>query len=146
MKRKIIAYITALLLGCFVPLATLVAQNCDSKQFTDKCLEKLPDGYTFLKSYKVDGQNGTKKKIEYSYIFSKNTNYLINVANSDPESKGIIIKIFDSSRKEIASSFKGGKYYSGLNFKCNATGIYFITFFFENARDYCAGAVLSFKR
>jgi hypothetical protein len=119
---------------------------CNAKVFKDKCIKDLPDGYTFLKSYTIDGQGGVKKKVEFSYIFSKNNNYLVMLANSNPQTKGIVVTLYDSNRKKLASSFSKEKYYPAMAYKCNATGIYYLSFTFENTNDFCAGSVLSFKR
>lgn len=120
--------------------------ECDAKAYKDKCIKGLPDGFTFLKSYTIDGKAGQRKKVEYSYIFSKNTNYLVLMANSNPQTKGIVVTLYDSNRKQLATSLTKGKYYPALAYKCNATGIYFISFTFEGADNYCAGSVLGFKR
>ncbi|MDX2304270.1 MAG: hypothetical protein NW226_15810 [Microscillaceae bacterium] len=120
--------------------------ECDAKPYKDKCVASLPDGYTFLKSYTIDGQNGTRKKVMYSYIFSKNTAYLVMLANGSAQTKGVKVTLKDSNRKQLASSFANGKFYPALAYKCNATGIYFLEFEFDGATSFCAGSVLAFKR
>lgn len=130
------------------PKPTKVAE-CDAKIYKDKCIDylNLQQGYTFLKSYTIDGKAGAKKTVEFSYIFSKNTNYLITLANNNPQTKGIAVTLYDSNKKRLASSLAtNGKFYPAVSYKCNATGIYRLIFTFENANDYCAGAVLGFKR
>jgi hypothetical protein len=139
--------ILAFFLSVFNPTEEPQRVNaCDAKTYKDKCVRDLPDGYTFLKSYTIDGQGGTKKKVEFSYIFSKNNSYLIMLGNSSPQTKGIVVTIYDSNRKKLAASFSNGKYYPAVAYKCNATGIYYLTFTFEGTNDYCAGSVLSFRR
>ncbi len=120
--------------------------SCDAKPYKDKCVKNLPFSYTFLKSYSIDGKNGSKKSVEYSYIFSKNTNYLVMLANSNAQTKGLKVTLYDSNRRELATSYQNGKYYPAMGYTCRATGIYFLRFTFENTNDYCAGAVLAFKR
>ncbi|MDW8345357.1 MAG: hypothetical protein RML94_00265 [Bacteroidia bacterium] len=116
------------------------------KQYIDKCLSRLEEGYTFLKNYELDGEDGSKKNIEYSYIFSKNTKYMIVIANSSAETKGIYVTLYDSERRKITSSYVNGKFYPIISYTCSATGIYYMTFTFENTKDYCAASVLAFKR
>ena len=123
-----------------------ITVDCDAKPYKDKCVASLPDGYTFLKSYTIDGRNGTRKKVMYSYIFSKNTAYLVMLANGSAQTKGVKVTLKDSNRKQLASSFANGKYYPALAYKCNATGIYFLEFEFEGGSTFCAGSVLAFKR
>lgn len=126
------------------PLVETVA--CDAKQYRDKCVKNIPEGWTFLKSYTLDGRNGARKQVEYSYIFSKNTTYLVVLANNDSRTKGLKVTLYDSNRKQLASSFVKERYYPAVAYKCNATGIYFMRFTFENPKDYCAASVLAFKR
>jgi len=119
---------------------------CNTKAFTDQVIKKLPKGFTFLKAYPVDGRQGQRKFIKYSYIFSKNSTYTVRLKNSNPKNVGFIVSIMNSRRKKIVSSYARGRYYGGLNYKCSATGIYYITFQFDGKGDYCGGGVLAFKR
>ncbi|TAE16450.1 MAG: hypothetical protein EAZ95_07780 [Bacteroidetes bacterium] len=141
----VLNFILAALL--FTGTTTTKPQECDAKPYKDKALRSIPDGYTFLKSYTVDGVDGTKKEVKFSYIFTKNNNYTLNLENGIASSKGMYVVILDSNGKPQTSSFatSTNKYYSQLSYKCSATGMYHITFKFTD-KPYCAGAVLSFKR
>lgn len=141
----ILNLVLALFLSITNPVTDL-ASACDAKTYKDKCISSMPPSYTFLKSYTIDGKGGAKKSVEYSYIFSKNTTYLIMLANNDAQTRGITVTVSDSNKKQLANSFSKGKYYPALLYKCNATGIYFLTFTFEDTKDFCAGSVLGFKR
>ncbi len=123
--------------------------GCDAKIYKDKCIKDMPEGFTFLKSYTLDGQSGSKKEIEFSYIMSKGGKYMIQIASGHPQNKGVFVTIMDSNRKEItgATSFQKGKYYPGIQYLCTATGIYYLKFKYNNeATAFCAGAVLSLRR
>ena len=139
----ILNFILATLL--FTGNTTVKPQECDPKGFKDKALKSIQDGYTFLKSYSVDGLDGAKKEIKFSYIFTRNNNYTLNLENGLPSSKNFYVVIMDSNNKPQASSFANSKYYSQLSYKCSATGMYHIVFKFAD-KPYCGGAVLSFKR
>ncbi|NJO00624.1 MAG: hypothetical protein HC880_02090 [Bacteroidia bacterium] len=128
------------------PEPPIPAVECDAKPYKDKCVGDLPTSYTFLKSYTIDGKDGTKKTVEYSYIFSKETSYLVMLSNGNAQTKGLKVTLFDSNRRQLATSFVNGKYYPAMAYQCRATGIYFIRFTFEDTNNYCAGAVLAFKR
>lgn len=127
---------------------SLAFGQCEAEKYTDKLIEKLPDGYAFLKSYKIDGENGNKNKMEFPYIFSKDSNYMITMANKEAEIKGVVLTLYDSNRKPVATNMdpSSKKYYSGVSYKCASTGVYYLTFSFESTKDYCAAAVLGFKR
>ncbi len=141
----ILNFILATLL--FTGNTTMKPQECDAKPFKDKALKSIQDGYTFLKSYTVDGLDGAKKEIKFSYIFTKNNNYVLNLENGLPSSKNFYVVLMDSNNKVLASSYASGtgKYYSQLSYKCSATSMYHLVFKFSE-KPYCGGAVLSFKR
>lgn len=129
---------------------SVFAQKCNMKQFKDKCVTALQrqKGFTFLKSYPLDGQGGVKKKIKYSYILSRGNTYLLTMANRRADAKGISVTITTSSGKTLLSSYDQGKkkFHSIVGFKPKVTGIYYFTFEFQDTRNYCAASVLGFKR
>ncbi len=120
--------------------------QCAADEQANACISKLQDGFTFLKTFKVDGQGGAKAKIEYSYVFSKDTQYYLNICNNGTDTDGIIVTMYDSKRQVVSSNYNKGKFYPGLIYPCNATGIYYITFTFEESQNFCGGSVLGFKR
>ena len=120
--------------------------QCASEAQANACISNLQDGFTFLKTFKVDGQGGAKAKVEYSYVFSKDTQYFLNVCNDGTATDGIVVTMYDSKRQMVSTNFNKGKFYSGLVYPCNATGIYYITFTFQESQNHCGGSVLGFKR
>lgn len=154
----VLNFILALFLAFTSPNTTEIKNSdetvvsCDTKKFKEDCTSKIPQGYTFLKSYSVDGKEGAQKQVSYSYIFSKNTSYLMILANSHPQNKGFMVELYDSNRRKLASSYlpasgsRPAKYYPALAYQCQATGIYHLVFKFQDTNDFCAGSVLAFKR
>lgn len=132
------------------PQASLAEATCNAKPYIDFCISKLPQGYTFLKSYPINGENGAKKMVRFSYVFSKGMNYFIRIANNtdDTAPNGVFLRLKDSSQKEVASTLSGGgkEYLKGLAYTCNTTGIYYLEYHFDKTNNYCAGGVLAFKR
>jgi hypothetical protein len=120
--------------------------QCNSEALSNECVPKLASGFNFLKSYKVDGADGTKDKVEYSYVFTKGTQYMINICATAQPTDGIVVTLFDSQRKKVATSKADGQYISAMAFACNATGIYYIQYTFDESTTYCAGSALGFKR
>lgn len=142
--KKII--ITLSLLALIVIVSPESISQCDAERYTEMCIPKLMDGFNFVKSYKVNGEAGNKGKIEYSYVFAKGTQYYINLCNDGTETDGMIVNIYDSNRKQVATSFANGNFYPGIIYPCNATGIYYITYTFKDSQNHCGGSVLGFKR
>ena len=123
--------------------------QCNTELYTNKSLASLPNGYTFVKSYRIDGRGGTRKKIEYTCVFSKDTNYNIQVKSRDGATNiGIVASLYDNKRNRLLSSYTpaSNKVYSGWTYKCSATGIYYLTFTFKNSTHHCGAAVLGFRR
>jgi hypothetical protein len=120
--------------------------QCNASLFSQDCVTKVQDGFTFLKSFNIDSQNGAKDKVEYSYVFSKDTQYYLNICTTDEDKAGIVVTIYDANRKQASTNLSEGKLYQGLIFECKSTGIYYITYTFKNSPNPCGGSVLAFRR
>ncbi|HNR73226.1 MAG: hypothetical protein UZ12_BCD005000187 [Bacteroidetes bacterium OLB12] len=119
-------------------------QECNSENLATACIPKLSDGFNFLKSYKVDGL--AKDKVEYSYVFTKGTQYLINLCANGTNTDGIVVSIFDKERNKVATSKVNGQFISAIAYPCNATGIYYIQYTFDEPSSHCGGSAMGFKR
>lgn len=144
MKRIILSL--ALIIGFGLWMAPSAQAQCNAGQYADACISELGEGFTFLKSFQIDGQGGNKQKVEYSYVFSKDTNYTIKICAPGGETDGIKVTLYDANRTKKGSSYINGSLYRGFTYACPATGIYYITFEFEGSTNYCGGSVLGFKR
>lgn len=120
--------------------------QCNSENLSSQCIPKLAAGFNFLKSYKIDGDGGNKEKVEYSYVFMKGTQYMINICAPVQPTDGIIVSLFDSNRNKVASSKIDNQFISAIAYPCNATGVYYIQYTFEKPSSYCGGSALGFKR
>ena len=143
MKKKI-ALALLLAIGC-VGSFDLIGQ-CDSENLSNACIPKLANGFNFLKSYKIDGADGAKEKIEYSYVFTKGTQYMINLCAPGTSPDGLVVSLFDASRNKVATSKVNGEFISAIAYPCNATGIYYIQYTFDGSASKCGGSALGFKR
>ncbi|TAF63332.1 MAG: hypothetical protein EAZ55_14170 [Cytophagales bacterium] len=135
------------LLGFTPKIETSPIALCDGKPLIDKCIQTLPAGYIFSKSYTVDGQGGAKKVLEYVQVLNANTTYLISIAKGQTSVDKLVIRLKDATGKEVANNYNQGKYYAAIAFACKQTNKYTITYTFETGtNDFCAGSVLAFKR
>jgi hypothetical protein len=121
-----------------------VIAQCNAESFSNQCIPKLATGFNFLKSYKVE--KGSKDIVEYSYVFTKGTQYMINICSSGAETDGIIVSLFDSNRNKVATSKVNGQFISAIAYPCNTTGIYYIQYSFDGSTTNCGGSALGFKR
>ncbi|UII29329.1 hypothetical protein LVD15_13130 [Fulvivirga maritima] len=140
------AIYSTFVVGLFFLFSGKVNGQCNPEQYTDACIPKLASGFNFLKSYKIDGQGGAKTKVEYSYVFTKGTQYMINVCATGSGTDGIVVSLFDSNRNQVATSKINGQYISAIAYPCNTTGIYYIQYTFDNSTEFCGGSALGFKR
>ena len=121
------------------------AQNNVSNQMVE-CIPTLPADFNFLKSFKINEENSANGKLEYSYTFARDTQYIINLCNKDIDKKGIIITLYDFQRHKLVTSKIKGKYLSTIIFNCKTTGIYYITYTFDNAIKFYGQSILGFKK
>lgn len=118
-------------------------KSCDFKNLQKKCVENLPQGYTHLKTYNIDR---TESSEEHAYIFSKNTDYIIILSDSDSINTGVHLTLTNAEKKEIVSTEGQGKHFNTISYHCKSTGKYYMTFSFDENVQHCASSVLAFKR
>jgi hypothetical protein len=140
--RKLVFFIALI----FLLNTSDATAQCNSENLSSQCIPKLAAGFNFLKSYKIDGSNGTKEKVEYSYVFLKGTQYMINICAPTQPTDGIIVSLYDANRNKVASSKLDNQYISAIAYPCNATGVYYIQYTFDKPSSYCGGSALGFKR
>ncbi len=128
----------------FIMGASEFVDQCNSDKLANDCIPKLSTGFNFLKSYKVDGVS--KDKVEYSYVFMKGTQYMINLCANGTDIDGLVVSILDKDRNKVASSKINGQAVSAINYPCNASGIYYIQYTFDEPSSHCGGSALGFKR
>lgn len=141
---KLFTYI--ILVVAFVFAGQSAQAQCTPTESVKTCIPKLAGGFHFLKSYEINGRGGRLDKVEYSYPFAKGTQYMVNLCSADGEHKGLVVTLYDAARKQLATSVVNGQQYSAIVFNCQSTGIYYITYTFDNSTSYCGGSALGFKR
>lgn len=143
MKRIIV--FTAFFLVAALVSSDAMAQ-CDAEGYGNACIPKLASGFNFLKSYKIDSEGGARDKVEFSYVFTKGTQYMINLCAGGSNTDGLVVSLYDAKRNKVATSKVNGEFVSAIAYPCNATGIYYITYTFDGPSAKCGGSALGFKR
>jgi len=131
-------------LSVFILSGIKVNAQCNAEILSTQCIPKLASGFNFLKSYKVE--KAGKEYVEYSYVFTKGTQYMINICSPGQNTDGIVVTLYDSKRNKVASNKVKDEYISAIAYPCNATGIYYIQYTFDDASSACGGSALGFKR
>lgn len=139
MKKSIIIVLSILAASALESIG-----QCNADALSSQCIPKLASGFNFLKSYKIE--KGGKEFVEYSYVFTKGTQYMINICAGGQNTDGIVVSLFDSNRNKVASSKVNGQFISAIAYPCNTTGIYYIQYTFDGSTSYCGGSALGFKR
>lgn len=142
------------LIGLYLVLCSFLISSenayaqCDAMQYKDKCVQRLADGFTFIKSYLIDGARAnTNGEIEYSFVFSKGTLYMLTIADDLGNAENIEIKLYDPQHKMLATNFdkKSGKFFP-IGYPCSTTGVHYMTFKYHGTGKACGVSVLGFKR
>ena len=100
----------------------------------------------FMKSFRVDGKGGARRKVEYTCVFSKGVSYQVHITSREGQSRGIVGTLYNPDRRKLASNFYEGRFFQTIQYDCRATGIYYLAFTFRESESFCGGAILSFKR
>jgi hypothetical protein len=119
--------------------------ECGSDEFLDKFAPALGD-YTFIKAFKVEIDKSGEKN-EFSYVFSKGSNYRIIICDQNSEGNKMVVNFFDRNKKLIASNYlkSSKKFFPVLNYNCSATGVYYVESYFEGEKNGCGVNILGFK-
>ena len=124
----------------------IVKAQCAPEEYSMNCIEKIREGFIYLKSYNIDSKKSTKNKVEYTAVFSKDVHYVLNICTGSTDTDDIILTIYNASKETVASTLAEVGISSELEYDCNKTGIYYLTFTFRNSKSSCGGCILSFKK
>ncbi len=136
----------AYLLMFFLGMSGITNAQCSSDAFMDNCSSALED-FNFIKSFEYSNAKGGAKG-EYSYVFSKGTNYRIVVCDENIAGNKMIISLYDRNHKLIASNFDKAskKVFPVLTYPCSATGVYYIEYSFQGDKAKCGINILGFSK
>lgn len=105
--------------------------------FSDpECVQKLDNGFMFLKSYNISP--GSTGYFETSYVCTKGTSYNFVTCGTTGYNK---LEIYNSSRQKILEIKDASMLNKPIQYPCNATGIYYFRLYAGGG-----GFVLGFKR
>ena len=130
------------------PNSQLIYSQCNPNQHKDFCVKNLSEGYTFIKSYTIEKSKvNANSEIEYSFVFSKGTNYMLTIADQTGKAENIEIILYDTQHKKIISNYdkKSGGFFP-IQYTCTNTGVHYMTFKYHGSGEPCGISVLGFKR
>ena len=128
-------------------ISSVASSQCIPENFCNECIGKLIKAkFNYLKSFKINGEDGSLKKIEYSYVLTKGSKYLVNICASGTHPEKIGFTLLNYQRVKMGTNSVKGTHVSDFVFECNTTGIYYLQYSFEEASINCAGSALGFTR
>lgn len=144
MKRPLLLVILAF------AACTLVSAQ-DAGTLMSRCLTQTGTDSKYLKDFRVQlGTAADPGEPRYKAQMSlwKNTKYRFTMCNSDNSRGKLILTIKDSSNKVILSSYdeKSGKCYPFIDFECNRSGIYTLSYDFLNGQKGSGVGIVSMLR
>jgi hypothetical protein len=124
----------------------LLGQTSDPLVTT--CVMNAGPNAKYLKDFRVQlGKAPAAGELRYKAQMSlwKNTKYRFTMCNSEDSKGKLILSIRDDANKVVISSFdqKTGKIYPYVEFICNKSGIYQLSFDFTNGQQGSGVGVVS---
>jgi hypothetical protein len=125
----------------FILMAVLVSPLILRAQTTDplvsKCAMAAGPNTTYLKDFRVQlGKGNPQNELRYKQVFplSKNMKYKFTLCSAENSAGILIMRIKDDTGKQVLASYdqKSGKTFPSVEFTCNKTGTYQISFDFLN--------------
>ena len=122
-------------------MAVLVSPLILRAQTTDplvsKCAMAAGPNTTYLKDFRVQlGKGNPQSELRYKQVFplSKNMKYKFTLCSAENSAGILIMKIKDDTGKQVLASYdqKSGKTFPSVEFTCNKTGTYQLSFDFLN--------------
>jgi hypothetical protein len=141
MKRYLLTISFLLTIGLM-----LTGQSTDS--FVSNCVMNAGNDAKYLKDFRIQlGKAVAQNDLRYKANMSlwKNTKYRFTMCSAEDSKGKLILSIKDDANKEVLSSFdkKTGKTYPFVDFVCNKSGIYQLSFDFTDGQQGSGVGVVS---
>ncbi|MEZ5071374.1 MAG: hypothetical protein R2751_10490 [Bacteroidales bacterium] len=127
--------------------ASAASGQCGGDEFLDECASSLGT-YTFIKAFNVEINPRKTEKVEFSYVFSNGSNYMIINCDEKQAGNRVIVTLYDRNHNLVASSYneKTKKHYPDLVYPCTATGVYYLEAKMEGDGAGCGVVILGFSK
>jgi hypothetical protein len=144
MKKQLITLLFLFSLG-----SVCIGQSSDP--LVGSCLTKSGTDAKYLKDFRVQlAQSTTQSDLRYKANMSlwKNTKYRFTMCNTEDSKGELILNIKDDANKIVISSFdqKSGKIYPFIDFVCQKSGIYQLSYDFTNGQQGSGVGIVSMVR
>lgn len=140
--KKIIIILSFLFAFC------IISSGQTTESFVSDCVMNAGDNAKYLKDFRIQlGKAATGTDLRYKANMSlwKNTKYRFTMCNTEDSKGQLILKVKDASNKEVFSSYdkNTGKTYPYIDFTCNRSGIYQLSYDFIDGQQGSGVGVVS---
>lgn len=144
MRKSLIKCIGLIVLS--LGFAIQAIAQCAPEKFTEQC-SALLDNYIYIKAFNIDHKENDEST-EHSYLFCKNTSYLIAVFDENSSEDKVVVELYDKNKKIVSSNYneKTNKFYSKIGLNCTSTGVYYMKYRSLSGKPVCALSNIGFKR
>jgi hypothetical protein len=141
MKKTVISLIFFIALG-------VLSHGQVTDPMISNCATNTGADARYLKDFRIQlGKSSNQEELRYKANMSlwKNTRYRFTMCNAENSKGQLILTIKDAANKVILSSFDkiSGKIYSFVDFECQKSGIYQISYDFNNGQQGSGVGVVS---
>lgn len=136
---------------CFLFITAVMSFGQVTDPLISNCATNAGTNARYLKDFRIQlGKSTNLTELRYKANMSlwKNTKYRFTMCNADNSKGQLILTIKDEANKVILSSMdkKTGKIYSFVDFECQKSGIYQISYDFTNGQPGSGVGVVSMIR
>jgi hypothetical protein len=141
MKKSLVTLLTVMITGWLS-----FGQTTDP--LVGKCIASSGADSKYLKDFRVQlGKAASQGDLRYKANISlwKDMKYRFTMCSADDSKGSLILNMKDESNKVVLSSFdqKSGKTYTSVDFICNKSGIYQLSYDFTNEEQGSGVGVIS---
>jgi hypothetical protein len=125
-----------------------VSSGQTSEALVTNCVMNAGPNAKYLKDFRIQlGKGSAQSEFRYKANMSlwKNTKYRFSLCNTEDSKGKLILSLKDDTNKTVLSSYdqKTGKTYPYIDFICNKSGIYQLSFDFTEGQQGSGVGVVS---
>jgi len=136
---------------CLIALMAMFSINGFAQcgdELVDDCASDIGSA-TYLKDFKIQLQKAEKNQPvpvhRVSVVLNAGTTYKFSVCNAPEYEGAAIIQLYDSNRLLGSSlNLQTGKLMKEFMMQCSKTGVYYMFVSFQDGKEGCAAAILSY--
>lgn len=131
-----------------IVFASLAGRSQCNDELLSLAINQMGEDFDYVKDIKIRLKKSKKGKtplsIKQGIILNKGQTYKIYARNAK-EYDGRIIFQLHNVKGNIAKSYSNGTHFKAVTYKCTATGMYYLSSYYENGEEGCSVVVIAVK-